>query len=153
MAAWTLSAEQWDALDEIRFGTTDKTVFRNATVILMSAVGRSKFSIAHDLGCSPATVDNIRKHYRQHGAAGLKPRKPPGRTSAATPAYRQALREVVNTPPHWLPPYSPSLNLIERLWGHLKPPYPIIQMAIDCFPIVRCVTSDSKTLIFTSCTE
>jgi transposase len=20
----------------------------------------------------------------------------------------------------WLPPYSPSLNLIERLWGHLK---------------------------------
>jgi hypothetical protein len=52
MAAWTLSAEQWDALDEIRFGTTDKTVFRNATVILMSAVGRSKFSIAHDLGYS-----------------------------------------------------------------------------------------------------
>jgi transposase len=21
---------------------------------------------------------------------------------------------------YWLPPYSPSLNLIERLWGHLK---------------------------------
>src|SRR5262245_51571256 len=72
MAAWTLSAEEWDALDKIRFGTTDKTVFRNATIILMSAVGRSKFSIAHDLGCSPATVDNIRKHYRQHGAARLK---------------------------------------------------------------------------------
>src|SRR5262249_56122885 len=99
MAAWTLTDEQWDALDKMRLGTTDKTVFRNATIILMSAAGRSKFSIAHDLGCSPATVDNIRKHYRQHGAAGLKPRKPPGRPSAATPAYRQALREAVNTPP------------------------------------------------------
>jgi transposase len=21
---------------------------------------------------------------------------------------------------YWLPPYSPSLNLIERLWGHVK---------------------------------
>ena len=21
---------------------------------------------------------------------------------------------------YWLPPYCPSLNLIERLWGHLK---------------------------------
>jgi transposase len=21
---------------------------------------------------------------------------------------------------YWLPPYSPSFNLIERLWGHLK---------------------------------
>jgi transposase len=21
---------------------------------------------------------------------------------------------------YWLPPYNPSLNLIERLWGHLK---------------------------------
>jgi hypothetical protein len=30
MAAWTLTDEEWDALDKIRFGTTDKTVFRNA---------------------------------------------------------------------------------------------------------------------------
>jgi transposase len=119
MAAWTLSDEQWEALDKIRFGTTDKTVFRNATIILMSAVGRSKFSIAHDLGCSPATVDNIRKHYRQHGATGLKPRKPPGRTSAATPAYRQALREAVNTPPPTLG-YGFSVWSVARLNEHLK---------------------------------
>ena len=77
MAAWTLSSEQWQALDEVRFGTTDKTVFRNATIILMSAVGRSKFSIAHDLGCSPATVDNIRKHYRQRGGLACNPASRP----------------------------------------------------------------------------
>lgn len=29
-------------------------------------------------------------------------------------AHRADLRVI------WLPPYSPSLNLIERLWGHLK---------------------------------
>ena len=119
MAAWTLSTEQWDILDDVRFGTTDATVFRNATIILMSAVGRSKFSIAHDLGCSPATVDNIRKHYRQHGVAGLQPRKPPGRKSAATPAYRQALREVVLTPPQSLG-YGFSVWSVARLNEHLK---------------------------------
>jgi transposase len=119
MAAWTLSAEQWDALDDLRFGTTDATVFRNATVILMSAVGRSKFSIAHDLGCSPATVDNIRKHYRERGVAGLRPRKPPGRPSAATPEYRAALRETVNTPPQTLG-YGFSVWSVARLNEHLK---------------------------------
>ena len=119
MAAWTLTDEQWDALDKVRFSTTDKTVFRNATIILMSAVGRSKFSIADDLGCCSATVDNIRKHYRQRGVAGLQPRKPPGRTSAATPAYRRALREAVNTPPQTLG-YGFSVWSVARLNEHLK---------------------------------
>jgi transposase len=119
MAAWTLTDEQWDALDKVRFSTTDKAVFRNATIILMSAVGRSKFSIAHDLGCCSATVDNIRKHYRQRGVAGLQPRKPPGRTSAATPAYRRALREAVNTPPQTLG-YGFSVWSVARLNEHLK---------------------------------
>ena len=119
MTAWTLTDEQWDALDKVRFSTTDKSVFRNATIILMSAVGRSKFSIAHDLGCCSATVDNIRKHYRQRGVAGLQPRKPPGRTSAATPAYRQALREAVNTPPQTLG-YGFSVWSVARLNEYLK---------------------------------
>ena len=119
MAAWTLTEQQWDALDQVRFSTTDKTVFRNATIVLMTAAGRSKFSIAHDLGCSPATVDNIRSHYRQRGLAGLQPRKPPGRTSAATPAYRQALRETVTTPPQSLG-YGFSVWSVARLNEHLK---------------------------------
>jgi transposase len=37
----------------------------------------------------------------------------------------KAVREFLNTHQdqiriYWLPPYSPSLNLIERFWGHLK---------------------------------
>jgi putative transposase len=119
MAAWTLSDDQWDALDKFRFGTADPTVFRNATIILMSAVGRSKFSIAQDLGCCPATVDNVRKRYRRNGLAGLQPIKPPGRPSAATPLYRQVLREAVNTPPQSLG-YGFSVWSVARLNEHLK---------------------------------
>lgn len=99
MITWKLSDTEWEALDRLRFSTSEADVFRNATVILMSAVGRSKTSIAEDLGCSPATVDNVRKRYRQRGVEGLRRRKPPGRTSRATPAYRKALRDAVQTPP------------------------------------------------------
>jgi hypothetical protein len=78
MAAWSLSDKEWNALDRLRFGTGDATVFRNTTIILMSVVGRSKASIAHDLGCSIGTVDIIRKRYRQDGLDGMIPNKPPG---------------------------------------------------------------------------
>ncbi len=97
-----LTDAQWDALDHLRFGTTDAEVFRNATMILMTSVGRSKASIARDLGCSPATVDNVRKRYRERGLEGLKRRKPPGRKARATEAYRAALRLAVQTPPQSL---------------------------------------------------
>jgi transposase len=36
----------------------------------------------------------------------------------AVQAWLAAHREQITV--YWLPPYSPSLNLIERLWGHLK---------------------------------
>ena len=98
MGAWKLSDEQWDALDRVRFSTTDASVFRNATIILLTSVGRSKTTIAHDLGCSPATVDNIRKQYRERGLEGLQRGKPPGRPSRATAEYRAALRQAVLHP-------------------------------------------------------
>lgn len=119
MAAWKLNDDEWDALDELRFSTTDAVVFRNATVILMSGVGRSKFDIAEDLGCSPATVDNVRKRYRQRGLDGLQRRKPPGRVSRATPEYRAALREAVQTPPQTLG-YGFSVWSANRLAKHLE---------------------------------
>src|SRR5262245_32108741 len=118
MAAWRLSNKSWDALDQLRFSTTDATVFRNATIILMSAVGRSKASIAHDLGCSVGTIDIIRKRYRQDGLSGLIPGKPPGRTSRATPEYRAAFRTAVNTPPQELG-YGFSVWSLARLNSHL----------------------------------
>jgi transposase len=119
MSAWKLSVQEWDALDRVRFSTTDASVFRNATIILMTAAGQTKFSIAMDLGCSPATVDNVRKRYRERGIAGLKRRKPPGRTSRATPEYRAALRELVRTPPQQLG-YGFSVWSVARLAAHLK---------------------------------
>ena len=39
-------------------------------------------------------------------------------TTKAVKAFLKEHREEIEV--YWLPPYSPSLNLIERLWGHLK---------------------------------
>ena len=119
MAAWDLDDSAWDALDELRFSTNDADVFRNATMILMTGVGRSKFDIAEDLGCSAATVDNVRKRYRERGLEGLQRRKPPGRTSRATPEYRAALRTAVETPPQTLG-YGFSVWSANRLAKHLE---------------------------------
>lgn len=39
-------------------------------------------------------------------------------TTQAVRAWLEAHRDQITV--YWLPPYCPSLNLIERLWGHLK---------------------------------
>lgn len=119
MAGWKLSSKQWDSLDELRFSTRHAKVFRNATIVLLSSAGNSKPLIAHELGCSTATVDNVRRRYRQQGLEGLVPRTPPGRPSRATPAYRAALREAVQTPPQSLG-YGFSVWSLARLAQHLK---------------------------------
>lgn len=119
MAAWKLSDDEWDALDEFRFSAKDAEAFRNATVILMTGVGRSKFDIAEELGCSPATVDNVRQRYRQRGLEGLRRRKAPGRVSRATPEYRTALRDAAKTPPQSLG-YGFSVWSANRLAKHLE---------------------------------
>jgi transposase len=102
----------------MRFTTTDAAVFRNATIILMSAVGRSKASIAYDLGCSIGTVDIVRRRYRESGSDGLIPAKPPGRTSRATPEYRASLQRAIKTPPQDLG-YGFSVWSLARLNAHL----------------------------------
>lgn len=118
MTGWKLTDKQWEALDDLRFSTTDKALFRNATIILMSAAGRSKPEIANDLGCSVGTVDIIRRRYRDQGLAGLAKAKPPGRRSRATPEYRAALRTAVETPPQSLG-YGFSVWSLARLNAHL----------------------------------
>jgi transposase len=119
MPRWKLTDKEWDAIDDFRFSTTDVRVFRNATMILMSGVGRSKASIAKELGCCPATVDNVRKRYRQQGLAGLRPRKSTGRRSRATPEYRAALRRAMQTQPQTLG-YGFTVWSVGRLNAHLK---------------------------------
>ena len=64
MSQWELDAQEWEALGRMRFATTQAALFRNVTIILMTAAGRTKASIARDLGCSLATVDNIRARYQ-----------------------------------------------------------------------------------------
>lgn len=118
MNGWKLTDKQWEALDELRFSTTDKALFRNATIILMSAAGRSKPEIANDLGCSIGTVDIVRRRYRGQGLAGLANRKPPGRVSRATAEYRAALRTALQTPPQSLG-YGFSVWSLARLNAHL----------------------------------
>lgn len=118
MSNWKLTDKQWEALDELRFSTSDKALFRNATIILMSAAGRSKPEIANDLGCSVGTVEIIRRRYREQGVSGLAKGKPPGRASRATAEYRAALRKVVETPPQSLG-YGFSVWSLARLNAHL----------------------------------
>lgn len=85
MLARGLSDDEWEALDQLRFSAKDAGVFRNATVILMTGSGWWKFDIGEQLGCSPATVDNVRKRYREGRLEGLRRRKAPVWVSKATP--------------------------------------------------------------------
>jgi putative transposase len=119
MGTRALSDREWDALDALRFSTADKSVFRNASIILMTSAGRSKASLAYEFGCSPATVDNVRRRYRERGLAGLTPGKAPGQKPRATPEYRAALRQAVQTPPQDLG-YGFSVWSVARLGAHLK---------------------------------
>jgi hypothetical protein len=48
----------------------------------------------------------------------LSPRSPRRYTTKVVQAWLEANRDKGEI--FWLPPYCPSLNLIERLWGHLK---------------------------------
>lgn len=117
--AWTLNERERDRLDSLRLRTDHKDVFRNATIILMTANGQSKFVISTTLGCSPSTVDRVRGLYREKGVAGLRPIKPPGRQPKATPAYRRALRKTVRSDPKSLG-YAFTVWTAPRLNAHLK---------------------------------
>src|SRR5258707_13967563 len=119
MAAWTLADQQLDEVDEFLASARDARFFRTATIILMSSVGRSKSQIAETLGCSAATVDNIRAAYRRQGIAGLTPSSPPGRVSRATPEDRAAIRTAVLTPPQDLG-FGFSVWSVNRLRQYLK---------------------------------
>jgi transposase len=107
------------SLEQLRSDTDRASVYRNATIILQSAEGRSKSTLSRALGCSVSTIDRVCRAYRQQGVAGLLPVKPPGRPSRATPEFRAAMAEAVQTPPHELG-YGFSTWNVPRLAAHLK---------------------------------
>ena len=113
-----LTEPQWDQLDHLRMSTTSADVFRNCTIILMSAVGRSKTSISKDLGCCTDTVARVRRLYREGGAKALRPIKPPGRPSRANPEYIDQMRQAIQTNPLTLG-YGFSTWSAARLAEHL----------------------------------
>ena len=86
MRSREVSDQEWEAVDGVRFATREAQGLRNATIILMTAVGRAKAGRAQALGCSAATVDNVRQRYQQRGLAGLRRSTPPGRRARATAA-------------------------------------------------------------------
>lgn len=113
-----LTEEQWDEVDHLRFSTPSADIFRNCLIILKSDLGETIAAIAEDLGCGTDTVGRIRRLYRQGGAAALRPIKPPGRRSRATPPFLQALREAVGICPLTLG-YGFATWSAARLAAHL----------------------------------
>jgi transposase len=113
-----LTDTQWEQLDHMRMGTASADVFRNCTIILMSAVGRSKASISKDLGCCTDTVARVRRLYRKGGVKSLHPIKPPGRPSRASPEYISQMRQAIQTNPLTLG-YGFSTWSAARLAEHL----------------------------------
>jgi len=119
MAWHTLSASERRTLERLRRDDNRAAAFRNATIILQSADGRSKAALSQALGCSISTVDRVRRAYLREGAAGLLPVKPPGRPSRATPEFRAAMAEAVQAPPPDLG-YGFTTWSVPRLAAHLK---------------------------------
>jgi len=113
-----LTDTQWEQLDHLRMSTPSSDVFRNCTIILMSAVGRSKASISNDLGCCTDTVARVRRLYRKGGAKALLPIKPPGRPSRATAEFINQMKQAIQTNPLSLG-YGFSTWSVARLGRHL----------------------------------
>jgi transposase len=119
MAWHTLSVSERRTPERLRRDDHRAAVFRNATIILQSADGRSKAESSQALGCSTSTVDRVRRAYLGEGLAGLLPVKPPGRPPRATPEFRAAMARAVPTPPPDLG-YGFTTWSVPRLAAHLK---------------------------------
>src|SRR5580658_4079243 len=94
-----LTEEQWDELDRLRFTTKSADVFRNCLIILMSDSSDTIAAIAEHLGCGTDTVTRVRRLYRQGGVGALRPIKPPGRPSRASPEYLGEMRQALLASP------------------------------------------------------
>lgn len=113
-----LTDEQWDELDRLRFGAKSADVFRNCLIILKSDSRDTIASIAEDLGCGTDTIVRVRRLYRKGGVDALRPIKPPGRTSRATPEFLDQMRQAVRANPMTLG-YGFSTWSVARLGAHL----------------------------------
>ena len=114
-----LTDQEVDALETLRVKAPSAAVFRNCTMILMSDAGRSKASIAEDLGCGTATVERVRRLYKTMGIGGLTPIKPPGRPARLSEALREPVHQAIQTDPHALG-YGFTTWSVARLTEHIR---------------------------------
>jgi transposase len=115
MAHFKLTDKEWDALDEFRFSITDVVPQRNHHF----DVGSEAVQGVHRAGIGMLPGDRGQCAPPMQGLAGLQPRKSTGRRSRATPEYRKALRQAVQTQPSELG-YDFSVWSVGRLNAHLK---------------------------------
>jgi transposase len=113
-----LTPDQWDKLDRVRLTTDSADVFRNCLIILMSDSRDTIAAIAKRLGCGTDTVVRVRRLYRKGGVEALRPVKPPGRPSRATPQFLAEMKQAVGTSPGTLG-YGFSIWSAVRLAEHL----------------------------------
>lgn len=114
----TLTDEQWNELDRLRFSTNSADIYRNCLIILMSHSKDTIASIAERLGCATDTVTRARRLYRKGGVEALRPLKPPGRPGKATPEFLREMKQAVQTNPLTLG-YGFSTWSVIRLAEHL----------------------------------
>ena len=93
-----LESSQLSLLRELQRNTTDRLAYQKLTVMPMLRSGFSRQTVA-DKQCIDPYVDNARCHHSKQVAQYLD-----------SPRIRL----------HFLPPCSPNLNPIERLWKLLK---------------------------------
>jgi transposase len=94
-----LSDTEVDQLDRLRFTTDSADIYRNCLIILMSDAGDTIAAIAKRPGCTTFTVNRVRRLYRQAGIDALRPIKPPGHPSRATPEFLAAMKQAIATSP------------------------------------------------------
>jgi transposase len=113
-----LTEGQWEELDRLRFSAESAAVFRNCVIILMSDSRDTIAEIAGHMGVTPDTVVRVRRLYRAGGAGALRPVKPPGRTSRATPEFIAQMGLAVRANPSSLG-YGFTTWSVVRLAAHL----------------------------------
>jgi transposase len=95
------SEARWQ-LEQLRRGARDGRLIHRATVVLMTADGRSVAEITGATGLKRGAVSKWRKRYLDEGLHGLYDRPHPGAEPKANAQYLQLLRKTIKRSPRKL---------------------------------------------------
>jgi|GEM_PF-6553738 len=74
MARSSLSPKHRVVLERIRATTRRADVYRDLSIILLTAAGHTRPRRVQQLGCPPAAIDRVRHQFRRYGPDGLIPK-------------------------------------------------------------------------------